>query len=91
MIGSLTASLGLPPGAPATVAEVLYAVEHEKACTLGDILLRRTGLAFEADYDSEWPLAIAETVAASLQWDGPAIAQAVSEFQSELKRTLVRL
>lgn len=79
------------PGAPATVAEVLYAVEHEKARTLGDILLRRTGLAFEADYDAEWPLAIAETVAASLQWDGPAIAQAVSEFQSELERTLVRL
>lgn len=78
------------PGAPATVAEVLYTVEREKAQTLGDIMLRRTGLAFESDYDSDWPQAIAETVAGPLQWDGSAIARAVAEFESELERTLVR-
>lgn len=79
------------PGAPATVAEVLYTVEREKARTLGDILLRRTGLAFEADYDREWPQAIAETVARPLHWDTSAIAQAVTDFESELERTLIRL
>jgi glycerol-3-phosphate dehydrogenase len=79
------------PGAPATVAEVLYAVEREKAQTLGDILLRRTGLAYEADYDPDWPKAIAETVAGPLQWDSSATAQAVADFESELERTLIRL
>lgn len=79
------------PGAPATVAEVLYSVQREKARTLGDILLRRTGLAYEADYDSDWPQAIAETVAGPLQWDSSATAQAVADFESELERTLIRL
>jgi glycerol-3-phosphate dehydrogenase len=79
------------PGAPATVAEVLYAVQREKARTLGDILLRRTGLAYEADYDPDWPKAIAETIAGPLQWDSSATAQAVADFESELERTLIRL
>lgn len=79
------------PGAPATVAEVLYAVQREKAQTLGDILLRRTGLAYEADYDSDWPKAIAETVAGPLQWDSSATAKAVADYESELERTLIRL
>ena len=79
------------PGTPATVAEVLYCVQREKARTLGDILLRRTGLAYEADYDSDWPKAVAETVAGPLQWDSSAMAKAVADFESELERTLIRL
>jgi glycerol-3-phosphate dehydrogenase len=79
------------PGAPATVAEILHCVRHEKARTLGDILLRRTGLAFEPDYDPGWPAAIAEIVKGPLQWDDPAVEKALAGYQAELERTLARV
>ncbi len=79
------------PGAPATVAEVLFAADRQKAVTLADILLRRTGLAYEADFDPDWPREIANLVATRLQWDGSTIDKQVADFQSELDRTLVRL
>ncbi len=79
------------PGAPATTAEVLFAVDRQKAVTLGDILLRRTGLAYEADFDPDWPREIAHLVAKRLQWDGSAIEKQVADFQAEIARTLVRI
>ena len=75
---------------PVTVAEILYAVESEKARTLGDILLRRTGLAYHPDYRPEWACQVAETAAAPLHWSDAAVQKHLASFQSELDRTLIR-
>ena len=37
----------LVPGLPYTIRDVADAVDHEFACTIGDVLIRRTHLAFE--------------------------------------------
>ncbi len=73
-----------------TLGEVLFAVEREKACTLGDILLRRTGLAFDPSYERSWAERVAETVAPVLGWDGARGEEAVGEFETELAVTLAR-
>jgi glycerol-3-phosphate dehydrogenase len=77
-------------GADATIAELVYTVESEKAKTLGDILLRRTGLAFDASYNDDWPLRVAEIVAPSLEWNDAALAKAVEDFKAERGQTLQR-
>jgi glycerol-3-phosphate dehydrogenase len=77
-------------GAETTIGEVMFAIEREKAATLGDILLRRTMLAFRADYRPEWAEAVSRVVADRLQWDGSARNQHLAEFQRELVRTFAR-
>jgi glycerol-3-phosphate dehydrogenase len=77
-------------GAEASIAELIYTVESEKARTLGDIMLRRTGLAFDASYTDDWPLRVAEIVAPSLEWNDAALAKAVEEFKTERGQTLQR-
>jgi glycerol-3-phosphate dehydrogenase len=77
-------------GAETTIGEVLFAIEREKAATLGDILLRRTMLAFRAEYRPEWAEAVSRVVADRLQWDDSARNRRLADFQRELGRTLVR-
>ena len=77
-------------GAETTVGEILFAVEREKAATLGDILLRRTMLAFRAEYRPEWAEAVSRVVADRLQWVDSARNQQLADFQRELERTLAR-
>jgi glycerol-3-phosphate dehydrogenase len=77
-------------GAETTVGEVLFGVEREKAATLGDILLRRTMLAFRAEYRPEWAEAVSRKVADRLQWDDSARNQQLADFQRELGHTLAR-
>ena len=73
-----------------TCGEVLFAVEREKARTLGDILLRRTGLAFDPRYERSWAERVAATVAPVLGWDGSRAKKAVAEYEKELASTLAR-
>jgi glycerol-3-phosphate dehydrogenase len=77
-------------GTETTIGEVMFAIEREKAATLGDLLLRRTMLAFRADYRPEWAETISRLVADRLQWDDSARNQQLAEFQRELERTLAR-
>jgi glycerol-3-phosphate dehydrogenase len=77
-------------GAETTVGEVLFAVDREKAATLGDILLRRTMLAFRAEYRPEWAEAVSRVAADRLQWTDSARNQHLADFQRELERTLAR-
>ena len=78
----------LAPACEATCGEVLFAVEHEKARTLGDILLRRTGLAFDAAYDRSWTHRAAELCAGALGWDAGRLEREVADFDAELAVTL---
>ncbi len=74
----------------ATVAEIVHAVQREKAMTLGDILLRRTGLAFEPANARDCVAAVARVAAPLLGWDEAGIRKAVDEYYKELGRTLYR-
>ena len=69
--------------------QIEFAVRHEKARTLGDILLRRTGLAFERNYEPAWARATAAIAAAALGWSRAETENACAEFQDELGNTLV--
>ena len=73
-----------------TLGEVLFAVERERARTLGDILLRRTGLAFDPGYKRCWAERVAEAVAPVLGWDRARATEEVAEFEAELAVTLSR-
>ncbi|MCB1020092.1 MAG: glycerol-3-phosphate dehydrogenase/oxidase [Acidobacteria bacterium] len=76
--------------AETTVGEIAFAIEREKACTLGDILLRRTMLAFRAGYRPEWAETVSREAADWLQWSDSARIRQLADFQGELERTLAR-
>ena len=78
----------LVDGCETTCGEVLFAAEREKASTLGDILLRRTGMAFEARYRPSWAHQAAEAVGARLGWDRQRRDAAVEGYSQELSETL---
>jgi glycerol-3-phosphate dehydrogenase len=75
------------PGLPYIMGEMVYAVEHELACTLGDLLVRRTRLAFEtADHGLAVAPAVAEVVAPVLGWNAERRAREVERVQDEVER-----
>ena len=80
----------LAAGCEATRGEIRFSVEREKARTLGDILLRRTGLAFDPLYRPSWARRAARVAAPCLGWDDDRSRAAVAEFERELGLTLVR-
>ncbi len=78
--------LGQPmvPDHPVTGAEVLYAVSHEMAITLGDILLRRTHAAFELpDHGRSLAPAVAALVAPFLGWRPDEVNAALLAYDQE--------
>ena len=77
-------------GAETTVGEILFGLDREKASTLGDVLLRRTMLAFRAEYRPEWADAVSHIVADRLQWSDSARIQHLADFEQEHARTLAR-
>ncbi|HYM11019.1 MAG TPA: glycerol-3-phosphate dehydrogenase/oxidase [Bryobacterales bacterium] len=80
----------IAPGGKVTAAEVVHAVSQEKARTLGDILLRRTGLAFEPGVGREAAVEAAREAAPLLGWDEAGQMAAVDAYEQELERTLRR-
>jgi len=78
----------IAPGAPATAAELVHAVQQEKACTLADILLRRTGLAFGPGRGLDAAPEAARIAAPLLGWDQATTAQALTDYRAELDDTL---
>lgn len=64
---------------PYTIGEMRYAVEREMACTLGDLLIRRTHLAFQS---RDHGIAAAQRVATALGWP----AASVDDYAKEVER-----
>jgi glycerol-3-phosphate dehydrogenase len=58
----------LEPGTPAVGAEVIYAIRHEMALTLGDVLIRRTGLGADGRPSEGIVQAAARLAAEELEW-----------------------
>ena len=65
----------------------MYGVTHERACTLADLLVRRTHLAF-ALRDQARAIAprVAELVAPLLGWTPAAVTAALAEWEREARR-----
>src|SRR6201987_982257 len=75
-------------GAAAIRAEIVYSVRHESACTIEDVLARRTGLQF---YSLAMAIAAAPVVASHLAkeqgWSKQQEAVAIQDYTQKLVRT----
>jgi glycerol-3-phosphate dehydrogenase len=78
----------LVPGLPYLYAEIPYAAQHEMACTLNDLLMRRLRLIHEAP-EQGWPLAlgIARVMGVALGWSADDIAQQVEAYGQQVALT----
>jgi glycerol-3-phosphate dehydrogenase len=77
-------SLGEPliPGLPYLRAEAVYAVRHEMATTLDDVLLRRTRAhLFDRPATLAAAPAVAELLAGELGWDADEVARQVATYE----------
>ncbi len=77
-------SLGEPvaPGHPYLLAEVVYAVRHEMAATLSDVLERRTRLhIFDRAAALDAAPRVAALMATELQWDALETARQLDEYR----------
>ena len=75
---------------PDLLAEAPFAVRHEQALTVGDVLLRRTRLGLLAAGELCAPGSpaaerVARAMAGELGWDGTRVALEVSRFQEEAR------
>jgi glycerol-3-phosphate dehydrogenase len=74
-------------GLPYVMGEMVYAAEHEFARTLGDLLIRRTRLAFEtADHGLGVAPAVAEAIAPVLGWTAEMRVAEVARVREEIGR-----
>jgi glycerol-3-phosphate dehydrogenase len=72
---------------PYTVGELRYSARNEMASTLGDLLIRRTKLAFETrDHGTSIAERAAAAVAEPLDWDAPARSASTAAYAKEVQR-----
>lgn len=78
-------------GLPYTIGEMRYAVREEMACTLADLLVRRTHLAFETrDHGTAVAGRVAAAVRDLLDWSPARAAREVEHFSDEAERIFGR-
>ena len=86
-IGDPDLARPLVPGLPYLRAEVVYAVRHEMALTLADILVRRMPVAFETrDNGRAAARDAARIVAPLLGWDPAQMAAAIEQYERDAGR-----
>jgi glycerol-3-phosphate dehydrogenase len=74
-------------GLPYLFAELLHAITHEQAATLGDLLIRRTPIAFETyDHGRAAAMRIAPVVARWLRWSATDVLDAIADYEAEARR-----
>jgi glycerol-3-phosphate dehydrogenase len=72
---------------PYTENDVLAAVDHELACTIADVLVRRTHLAFETrDHGISIAPRVAELLAPRRGWSGADVARELDDYRAEVTR-----
>ncbi len=77
----------IDPALPYTMAEASYAFASEMACTLGDVLIRRTHLAFETrDHGMQAARLVAAWLAPHLQWDDARVQHELRHYDREAER-----
>jgi glycerol-3-phosphate dehydrogenase len=78
------------PDHPDLLAEAAFGAAHDQACSVADVLLRRTRLALVAapavsGTDSEVPLRVARAIGGQLGWDQARVALEVDRFRDEAR------
>jgi glycerol-3-phosphate dehydrogenase len=82
-----TLTAPIAPHLPYITAELRYAVEHEMALTLADLLIRRTHIAFETpDHGMSVAPVAARIVAPLLKWGSDRIADEIKSYEREAVR-----
>ena len=77
----------LVAGLPYLRAEVAWAVLHERACTLADVLVRRMPVAFETrDNGRAAAIDASRIMAPLLGWDAEAIRRALETYETDVSR-----
>jgi glycerol-3-phosphate dehydrogenase len=77
----------LVAGLPYTTHDVAAAADEEFACTVADVLVRRTHLALETrDHGQAVAPRVAQLLAPRFGWDGEGPERAVSEYLAETAR-----
>ena len=72
---------------PYLLAEVPHAVEREMACTLADVLIRRTHVAFETrDHGRAAARRIAPLMAALLDWSDAETTGQIAAYDADVER-----
>lgn len=75
------------PGLPYRMGGVARSVEQEFACTLGDLLIRRTHIAFETrDNGRSAARRVLSEVAASCEWDKARQTRELERYDAEVDR-----
>jgi glycerol-3-phosphate dehydrogenase len=69
-------------------AEVVWAVERERARTLSDVLMRRTGICWERCRGLDCCERAAEIMAGELGWDNDRTAREVQAYRADVHRNL---
>ncbi len=72
------------------VAEAAYAMHKEYACTLGDVLLRRTPVALGACWGQECSRQAAGRIGAALGWTETQVKSELEHFENERSAFLVK-
>lgn len=76
------------PELPYVMAEVLYAVQHEMAMTLTDVLIRRTHVLYEVrDGGRERARAVAALLAPRLGWTAADVERELAEYDRQVALT----
>lgn len=77
----------LVDGLPYTIGELRYSLQQEMACTLGDLLIRRTHLAFETrDHGEDVAERVTALAAAAQGWSAADARAAVLDYRREVTR-----
>ena len=70
------------------MAEILYAVQHEMALTVCDVLMRRTHVIYGTRHGGIGRArAVAELMAPRLGWDGAEIDARVADYAAQVDLT----
>jgi glycerol-3-phosphate dehydrogenase len=82
----------ISPESDVLKVEILYAVTHEGARSVSDVLIRRTRLSFELkDRGLSIARRVAELIAPTLRWSEENINASVSEYEKIVDREITEL
>jgi glycerol-3-phosphate dehydrogenase len=82
----------ISPESDVLKAEILYAVTHEGARSVSDVLTRRTRLSFELkDRGLSIARRVAELIAPTLRWSEENIGASISEYEKIVDREIAEL
>ena len=79
----------ISPNSPEIKAQIVYAVESELACTLVDILRRRTTLAMNGNYGMDLLPAVTETLQKHCNWTAEQCDRACNEYRFYMEHNCI--